>query len=82
MLLGTSNNCNTAATSKNAATDFSIAAIMSKNAQSREPSERSLSKYAAAKEHIFLCFGLVWFDLHRKINETHLPLSMDSIKLK
>lgn len=45
MLLGASNHCSAAAASKNAATDFSIAAIMSRNAQSREPSERSLSKY-------------------------------------
>lgn len=47
MLLGASNHCSAAAAaaSKNAATDFSIAAIMSRDALSREPSERSLSKY-------------------------------------
>lgn len=49
MLLGASNPCNggaVAAASKNPnATDFSIAAIMSRGSVSREPSERSLSKW-------------------------------------
>lgn len=50
MLLGASNHCSAAAASKNAATDFSIAAIMSRDALSREPSERSLSKYKTSTE--------------------------------
>lgn len=48
MLLGAANPCNgaVAAASKNpSATDFSIAAIMSRGSMSREPSERSLSKF-------------------------------------
>lgn len=48
MLVGASNPCNgaVAAASKNPnATDFSIAAIMSRGSMSREPSERSLSKF-------------------------------------
>lgn len=50
MLVGASNPCNNAgavaAASKNPnATDFSIAAIMSRGSLSREPSERSFSKY-------------------------------------
>lgn len=56
MLLGASNHCSTtaaaaavAAASKNG-TDFSIAAIMSRGSLSREPSERSLSKYSAPKK--------------------------------
>lgn len=55
MLLGASNHCSTAAAaaavaaaSKNG-TDFSIAAIMSRGSLSREPSERSLSKYKNLK---------------------------------
>lgn len=60
MLLGAANHCSNttaaaaavaaaaaaaaAAASKNG-TDFSIAAIMSRGSLSREPSERSLSKY-------------------------------------
>lgn len=54
MLLGASNHCSAtaaaaaavAAASKNG-TDFSIAAIMSRGSLSREPSERSLSKYTS-----------------------------------
>jgi hypothetical protein len=47
MLVGTQNHCaaNLSASSKGAATDFSIAAIMARGGSSREPSERSISKF-------------------------------------
>lgn len=61
MLLGAPNHCNASAAvaaaavvaaSKNS-TDFSIAAIMSRRSLSREPSERSLSKYTGLTQSFF-----------------------------
>lgn len=49
MIIGTPNHCTAAnlstSNTKGGGTDFSIAAIMARGSSSREPSERSLSKY-------------------------------------
>lgn len=45
MLLGTQNHYAAADNNSKGGTDFSIAAIMARGGSSREPSERSLSKF-------------------------------------
>lgn len=48
MIIGTASHCAAAANlanSKGGGTDFSIAAIMARGGSSREPSERSISKW-------------------------------------
>lgn len=45
MLLGTQNHCAANLAASKGATDFSIAAIMARGPSSREPSERSISKW-------------------------------------
>lgn len=45
MLLGTQNHCGANLANSKGATDFSIAAIMARGPSSREPSERSISKF-------------------------------------
>lgn len=51
MIIGTQNHCAAAnlANSKGGGTDFSIAAIMARGGSSREPSERSISKWTFLK---------------------------------
>lgn len=67
MLVGTQNHANLANSQKGAGgTDFSIAAIMARGPSSREPSERSSSKFRKSCDNLLCKMILVCSKLRNK----------------